>query len=432
MPEVFDQQILERLPGHLAIGHVRYSTTGSTLLVNAQPFVVQHGGRTLAIGHNGNLTNAREVRCRLEEGGSIFQSSMDTEIIVHLMARHRGADMVDSLINALEHLKGSYSLVLATADQVIAARDPHGFRPLCLGQLNGSWMAASETCALDLVQADYLREVEPGEIVVMDAAGLHCHKPFAPAPPQRCIFEFIYFARPDSQIFGKSVYQVRKRLGAALAREHPLQGDLVMPFPDSGTYAALGYAAATGIPFRDGDDPQPLRGSHLHPALPDHAGLLGTGEAQPGQGAPQGPAGHRHRRLHHPGHHHPLPGQVAARGRGQGSEHAGELPAPPLPLLLRHRLFQQGGTHRRPAGDRARFGISWASITWGISAWRAWLPPPKWTSDTFCLSCFSGDYPIPLEAAFSKTCFEEDVCAPGPWEGRPVVCESGVTQGHKF
>ena len=142
--------------------------------------------------------------------------------------------------------------MLATADKVIAARDPRGFRPLCLGQLNGSWVVASETCALDLVQADYWREVEPGEIVVMDAIGLHSRKPFAPAPPKHCIFEFIYFARPDSLIFGQSVYLVRKRLGAALAREHPLTGDLVMPFPDSGTYAALGYAAATGIPFEMG------------------------------------------------------------------------------------------------------------------------------------------------------------------------------------
>ena len=253
--EVFNQPLLEQLPGHLAIGHVRYSTTGSTMLINAQPFVVQHGGQTLAIGHNGTLTNARDIRCRLEETGSIFQSTMDTEVIVHLMARHRRGDLIDfmdSLAAALSEVRGSYSLVLATADKVIAARDPHGFRPLCLGQLNGSWVVASETCALDLVQADYWREVEPGEIIVMDGAGFHSHKPFPPQKPRRCIFEFIYFARPDSQIFGKSVYLVRKRLGEALVREHPVQADLVMPFPDSGTYAALGYAEASRIPFEMG------------------------------------------------------------------------------------------------------------------------------------------------------------------------------------
>ena len=159
---------------------------------------------------------------------------------------------MESLINALDHVRGSYSLVLSTEDQVIAARDPHGFRPLSLGQLNGAWVAASETCALDLVQADYWREVDPGEIVVLDAGGLHSHKPFPALPPNFCIFEYIYFARPDSRIFGQSVYLVRKRLGAALAREHPLQADLVMPFPDSGMYAALGYASATGIPFELG------------------------------------------------------------------------------------------------------------------------------------------------------------------------------------
>ena len=213
VPEVFNPGVLDQLPGHLAIGHVRYSTTGSTMLINAQPFVVQHGGQMIAIGHNGTLTNAREIRCRLEAAGSIFQSTMDTEIIVHLMARHPGADLVESLVNALELVKGSYSLVISTADQVIAARDPHGFRPLSLGQVNGSWVVASETCALDLVQAEYWRDVEPGEIVVLDKNGLHSHKPFAPAPPHYCIFEYVYFARPDSLVYGQSVYLVRKRLG---------------------------------------------------------------------------------------------------------------------------------------------------------------------------------------------------------------------------
>jgi amidophosphoribosyltransferase len=252
VPEFFKQDVLEQLPGHLAIGHVRYSTTGSTVLINAQPFVVQHGGQMLAIAHNGTLTNAYAIRNRLEEAGSIFQSTMDTEIIVHLVARHRSPDLVESLTAALSEIEGSYSLVLSTADRVIAARDPQGFRPLCLGSLNGAWVVASETCALDLVQADYWREVEPGEIIVMDGAGFHSHKPFPPQKPRRCIFEFIYFARPDSQIFGKSVYLVRKRLGEALVREHPVQADLVMPFPDSGTYAALGYAEASRIPFEMG------------------------------------------------------------------------------------------------------------------------------------------------------------------------------------
>jgi len=250
--EVFNQPILDSLKGHLAIGHVRYSTTGLTRLVNAQPFLVHHAGQALAIGHNGNLVNAQEIRHRLEQEGSIFQSTMDTEVIVHLMAKNNRGDMVEALIAALREIRGAYSLVLITKDQVIGVRDPHGFRPLCLGKLNGAAVIASETCAMDLVQAEYVRDVAPGEIVVLDDSGVHSHRPYEPVTPAYCIFEFIYFARPDSHIFGHNVYQIRKRLGLELAREHPLEGDLVMPFPDSGTYAALGYAEARGIPFEMG------------------------------------------------------------------------------------------------------------------------------------------------------------------------------------
>jgi amidophosphoribosyltransferase len=252
VPDVFTQPVLDSLKGHLAIGHVRYSTTGSSLLRNAQPFVVHHGGETLAIGHNGNLVNAQEMRHRLEEEGSIFQSTMDTEIIVHLMARHFRKGLVEALTEALKEVRGAYSLVLTTKDKVIGVRDPYGFRPLCLGKLNGSLVLASETCALDLVQAEYLRDVEPGEIVVLDENGLTSYKTLPPAPKKFCIFEFIYFARPDSLIFGHNVYQIRKRLGAQLAKEHPVSADLAMPFPDSGTYAALGYAETLRVPFEMG------------------------------------------------------------------------------------------------------------------------------------------------------------------------------------
>ncbi len=250
--EVFNQPILDSLKGHLAIGHVRYSTTGLTRLVNAQPFLVHHAGQALAIAHNGNLVNALEVRHRLEQQGSIFQSTMDTEVIVHLMAKYNRGDIIEALIAALKEVRGAYSLVLITKDRVIGVRDPHGFRPLCLGRLNGAAVIASETCALDLVQAEYLRDVAPGEIVVLDDAGVHSYRPFEPVTSAFCIFEFIYFARPDSTIFGHNVYQIRKRLGQELAREHPLSADLVMPFPDSGTYAALGYAEARAIPFEMG------------------------------------------------------------------------------------------------------------------------------------------------------------------------------------
>jgi amidophosphoribosyltransferase len=252
VPDVFNQPVLDSLTGHLAIGHVRYSTTGSTLLRNAQPFVVHHGGETLAIGHNGNLVNAQELRHRLEQEGSIFQSTMDTEVIVHLMAKHFRLGLVGALTEALTQVRGAYSLVLATKDKVIGVRDPHGFRPLCLGKLNGAPVLASETCALDLVQAEYVRDVEPGEIVVLDDNGLTSYKNLPPVPRKFCIFEFIYFARPDSLIFGHNVYQIRKRLGIQLAKEHPIAADLAMPFPDSGNYAGLGYAEGLKLPFEMG------------------------------------------------------------------------------------------------------------------------------------------------------------------------------------
>jgi amidophosphoribosyltransferase len=425
--EVFNPHILTRLPGHLAIGHVRYSTTGSTLLINAQPFVIQHGGQTIAIGHNGTLTNAREIRCRLEEGGSIFQSSMDTEIIVHLMARHRGADLAESLINALEYVKGSYSLVVAGADQVIAARDPYGFRPLSLGQLNGSWIATSETCALDLVQADYWREVEPGEVVVMDAGGLHSHKPFAPVPPKHCIFEFIYFARPDSQIFGQSVYLVRKRLGAALAREHPLTGDLVMPFPDSGTYAALGYAAATSIPFEMGvirnhyvgrtfiQPTQTMRDFSVRVKLnPVREILKGQRVIVIEDSIIRG---------------------TTTRSRVKSLREAGAKEVSMLVSCPPHRFPCFYGIDFSSKGEliaaqqevdqiRDFLGLDYL----GYLSLDGMVQATNMNHETFCLSCFSGDYPVHMQADFSKTCFEEDICAPGPLEGRPVVCD---IQGEK-
>jgi amidophosphoribosyltransferase len=410
--EVFSPEVLEHLPGHLAIGHVRYSTTGSTLLINAQPFVVQHGGQMLAIGHNGTLTNAREIRQRLEEGGSIFQSTMDTEVIVHLMARHWGADLLGSLCAALDDVRGSYSLVLATADQVIAARDPFGFRPLCLGQLNGAWVVASETCALDLVQAEYWREVEPGEIVVMDAAGLHSHKPFPPAPHRHCIFEFIYFARPDSQVFGKSVYLVRKRLGAALAREHPLKADLVMPFPDSGTYAALGYAAATGIPFEMGvirnhyvgrtfiQPSQTMRDFSVKVKLNPVKDLLkGQRVVVVEDSIIRG---------------------TTTRSRIKSLREAGAREVSLLVSCPPHRFPCFYGIDFSTKGEliasrqeieqiRDFLGLDYL----GYLSLEGMVQATQMDHDTFCLSCFSGDYPTPLEADFSKTCFEEDICAPG-------------------
>jgi amidophosphoribosyltransferase len=250
VPDVFDVTHLEHLEGESAIGHVRYSTTGSSILSNAQPFVVHHRKKAYAIAHNGNLVNAHHLKKELEETGSIFQTTMDSEIFLHYFVKSLNYGFEGALKETASRLKGAYSFVMLTSQgEVVGIKDPYGFRPLCLGKLNGHYILASETCALDLVQAEFVRELDPGEIVIIDADGIRSIK--TPALENRafCIFEFIYFARPDSTIYGKNVYLTRKAHGRRLAQEAPAEADLVMPFPDSGTYAALGYSEASGIPF---------------------------------------------------------------------------------------------------------------------------------------------------------------------------------------
>ncbi len=250
--EIFDENTLKQLVGSLSVGHVRYSTTGSSLLANAQPFLVNYAGEYYAIAHNGNIVNAEAIRKSLEEKGSIFQSTMDSEVVVHLMARFMSSGLEKSLVKTFSEVKGAYSILIGTRKSLIGVRDPHGFRPLCIGKLDGAYVLASETCALDLIGASYLRDVEPGEMVFIDKNGLRSIKPFPGVRSAYCIFEFIYFARPDSNIFGQNVYLCRKRLGHILAREYPIEADLVMPFPDSGNYAALGYTEESGLPLEMG------------------------------------------------------------------------------------------------------------------------------------------------------------------------------------
>jgi amidophosphoribosyltransferase len=247
--DVFDAEIIDRLQGLSAIGHNRYSTYGRTLLKNTQPFVVEFGRGGLAIAHNGNLVNAAELRHMLEDQGSIFQSSMDTEVVVHLMAMAPGDDLVDKVVTALKQVRGAYSILFLTRRKMIAVRDPNGFRPLVLGRIKDAVIVASETCALDLIGAEYVREIEPGEVLVMSADEIESYHPFGPSPATRCVFEYIYFSRPDSEVFGRNVYQVRKALGRQLAREQPADADLVIALPDSGLPAALGYAEESGLPF---------------------------------------------------------------------------------------------------------------------------------------------------------------------------------------
>jgi amidophosphoribosyltransferase len=250
--DIFSEEKIRELKGDLAIGHNRYSTTGSSLLRNVQPFLVNYKKVPIAIAHNGNFTNTQELHQRLEKEGAIFQTTLDTELIIHLLVRAKGGSLKEKLIEALQEIEGSYSLVLILDNILVGVRDPYGFKPLCLGKLNGAYVLASETSALDLIQAQYLREVEPGEIVFISPKGLESIKPFQKVESALCIFEYIYFARPDSNIFGENVYLIRKRLGAHLSQEAPAEVDLVMPIPDSGNAAALGFAEETKLPYELG------------------------------------------------------------------------------------------------------------------------------------------------------------------------------------
>src|ERR1700737_2180929 len=289
--KIFQPQVLAKLPGTSAIGHTRYSTAGDKALLNAQPIMIDCNKGKIAVAHNGNLTNAAEWRRKLEHRGSIFQTNSDTEVIVHLIARSQARNLSGALGDALNQVEGAYSLLVLTQDELYAVRDPRGFRPLVLGKLTTpggfvSWLVASETCAFDLLNAQYVREIEPGEMVRISRSGIESIH-FAPEKPlQQCIFEHVYFARPDSIIFGRPVNTSREALGRTLAKEHPVNADIVVPVPDSGVPAAVGFAAESGIPFRMGlirnhyigrtfiDPPQPLRNFGVKLKLNPIRGLI--------------------------------------------------------------------------------------------------------------------------------------------------------------
>ncbi|MFQ5931843.1 MAG: amidophosphoribosyltransferase [Nitrospiraceae bacterium] len=251
--DIFTKPVLKRLPGQMAIGHNRYSTAGESSLKNVQPLIVNFAFGNLALAHNGNLINASMLRNELEAYGAIFQSTADSEVIIHLIAHSRAETLLARVIDALSQVRGAFSVVLLTDDSVIAARDPYGFRPLSLGHLKDSWIVASETCAFDLIGAEYAREIKPGELVVLNSEGVTSYSPFAKTRPAMCVFEYVYFSRPDSKIFGgNAVYLTRKALGRQLAREAWVDADIVIPVPDSGVPAAMGYSEGSGIPFETG------------------------------------------------------------------------------------------------------------------------------------------------------------------------------------
>jgi len=250
--DIFVEERIKKLPGYMAIGHNRYSTTGDSTAINIQPILVNFALGGLAVAHNGNIVNAGLLKDELEAYGSIFQSTMDSEVIIHLIAQSRMATLHERIVDALGHVQGSYSLLIITEEELIAVRDPNGFRPLSLAELDGAHVIASETCAFDLIEAAYIRDIAPGEMVVINSKGIHSSFPFKPVEPSHCIFEFIYFARPDSMVFGQNVYTIRKNFGRQLARETGIEADVVIPVPDSGVPAALGYAEEAGLPFDTG------------------------------------------------------------------------------------------------------------------------------------------------------------------------------------
>ncbi|MEW6321581.1 MAG: amidophosphoribosyltransferase [Acidobacteriota bacterium] len=250
--EIFDEAALARVPGTIAIGHTRYSTAGESRLANAQPIVVDCAHGQIAVCHNGNIVNANELRAQLVAQGSIFQTNSDTEVLVHLYARSQEGGVDQAVAASIAQLSGAFSFAIMTTDRLIAVRDPHGFRPLAVGRLGDAWVVCSETCALDLIGATYVRDVEPGEVLVIGAAGPMSMRPFPPQPLAHCVFEHVYFARPDSEVFGTSVNEVRTNLGRTLARETPVEADVVVPIPDSGVCAAIGFAEEARLPMRFG------------------------------------------------------------------------------------------------------------------------------------------------------------------------------------
>ncbi|MFH1036122.1 MAG: amidophosphoribosyltransferase [Pseudomonadota bacterium] len=406
VPDIFHEPDLQRLVGHISCGHVRYSTTGSSLLANAQPFIINYAGHSLCLGHNGNLTNALELRQRLEREGSIFQTSMDSEIVMHLLARNIHLGFEEGLVAALGELKGAYSFLFMTEDTLVAARDPFGFRPLCIGLLDDSYVVASETCALDLIDARFLRQVEPGEVIFIDKRGLRSVKPFRRERHAHCIFEFIYFARPDSNIFGQNVYMVRKRQGAQLAKEHPeIKADFVMPFPDSGNYAALGYAKAAGLDFEMGmirnhyvgrtfiQPSQDMRDFgvrvKLNPVreliqgkrvvIVEDSVIRGTTTMARVKNIRQAGAAEVHMLVSCPPHRFPCHYGIDFSTKGEliACDHSVEEIKNMLNLDSLHYLSIEG-----------------------------LLNSTKTTRDGFCLACFDGDYPVPVGDNAGKFCLE--------------------------
>jgi len=423
VPDVFNDQVLAGLSGRTAIGQVRYSTTGGSTLINAQPFVVRHKKRSYAVAHNGNLVNAHTLRNELEASGSIFQSTMDTEIFLHLLVKNLDQGLEGALKATVDKLEGAYSfLVLTSEGEMVGIKDPLSFRPLCLGKLNGNFVLASETCALDLVGAEFVRELDPGEILIIDKNGARTIHRATPGRRSFCIFEFIYFARPDSNIFSHNVYTMRKAMGRNLAREMPVDADMVMPFPDSGVYAGLGYSEESGVPFEMAmirnhyvgrtfiQPSQSMRDFSVRIKLnPVRDILKGKRVVVIEDSIIRG---------------------TTTRSRVKSLREAGAKEVSMVVSCPPHRFPCYYGIDFSSKGEliasqqevdqiRDFLGLDYL----GYLSLEGLVAATQINHSDFCLSCFSGDYPVPLEAGFSKTCFEDDICSPSHSQSLlPPVC----------
>ena len=422
--QVFDERRLAPLDGHLAIGHVRYSTTGSSSWRNAQPVYRSVGDAGFALGHNGNLTNTVALAEHLGmlpglvPGDAGMDSTTDSALVAELIAheyatelRSDGRDLEQALLHVLPQLAGGFSFVMMDEAHLIGVRDPHGFWPLVLGRVEGGWVLASETAALDIVGAHFVREVEPGEMIVIDASGMHTER-FAEADPKLCLFEFVYFARPDTSLYGHSVHAARQRMGEELARQAPVDADMVMPVPESGIPAAQGYAARGRHSLRRRPGEEPLRRPYVHPAEPEDARPGCPAQAQPAAREHPGQEAGRGRRLHRARHHHEAGRADAARGgRGRGA-----LPGVVAP-------YRWPCSYGMDTGSRSELLAADLSVGeirdfLGVDS-LAYLELDRLTAatgasaDSFCTACLSGRYPVPIPLTDSKLVLE-DAAAPEP------------------
>lgn len=410
--EVFNERHLgKELKGEVAVGHIRYSTTGVSLLRNAQPFMVRFGDYRLAVGHNGNLVNTYELRKELEAEGSIFQTTMDTEVFVHLIAKNmNGSSLEDAIVKACQRIQGAYSLLILANDKLIAVRDPGGFRPLALGRLGTSYCFASETCAFDLIEAEYLRSLEPGEMVVIQGNRLQSRRIAEPRRTSQCIFELIYFARPDSLVFDEVVYERRKEMGKILAAEASVDADYVMPFPDSGSYAALGYAQASGLPLEFAMIRNHYVGRTFIQPSQNMRDFSVRVKLNPVRSMIQG------KRILIVEDSIVRGTTIRTRVKKMRELGAREIhmrvscPTIKFPCFYGIDFSSKGEliAANTPVNDIARFigldSLHYLSIPGLLSAVKQ--------KDSYCLACFNGEYPVPLPEHLGKMCLE-DQAIPG-------------------